>query len=205
MIFEERLLDFRRVTGVRMRLCRQLQPPPFLLSPYALRPNPGVINTNSATMLPLANFKGRLSMRLIAAVGVAWFAVSSLMAQTLDSNYKALREAAPAESFLIENLTLERDVAQFTLRTGTVTFLTPVQDKRMLAVFRGEGTFEFTPATVIDRNYVTKLAGQEKPNVGFQRMLLAFSDSTYDEIKKTGKTVAVDTEAASVLADLRKR
>src|SRR5258705_6407494 len=117
-------------------------------------------------------------MRAIPAIGVVWFAVSSLLAQTPDSNYKTLREAVPAESFLIDNLMLERDVAQFTLRSGTVTFLTPVQDKRMLAVFRGEGTFEFTPVTVIDRDYVTKLAGQDKPKVAFQRMLLAFSDST---------------------------
>src|SRR5258705_43722 len=100
---------------------------------------------NNAPVLRLANFTGRLCMRMISSFGVLLFAVSSLMAQTVDSNYKALLEAAPEESFLIENLTFARDVAQFTLRTGTVTFLTPVQDKRMLAVFRGEGTFEFTP------------------------------------------------------------
>ena len=144
-------------------------------------------------------------MRVIWALAGVCFVVSELAAQTVDPNYKLLREAIPAETFLIENLSLQRDVGQLTLQSGTVTFLTPVQDKRMLAVFRGEGTFEVAPITSMDRNYLAKLAGQEKPRVGFQRMLLAFSDSTYDEVKKAGKLITLDPEAASAAADLRKK
>src|SRR6058998_471417 len=145
------------------------------------------------------------SMRVIWALAGVCFVVSELTAQIVDPNYKILRDAIPAETFLIDNLSLQRDVAQLTLQSGTVTFLTPVQDKRMLAVFRGEGTFEVAPITSMDRNYLAKLAGQEKPRVGFQRMLLAFSDSTYDEVKKAGKFVTLDPEAASAAADLRKK
>jgi Peptidase family M1 domain len=144
-------------------------------------------------------------MRLIFAVAGIFLAVFELTAQTVDPNYKVLREAVPAETFVIENLSLQRDVAQLTLQSGTVTFLTPLQDKRMLAVFLGEGTFEVAPITIMDRNYLAKLAGQEKPRVGFQRMLMAFSDSTYDEIKESGKPVALDPQAASAVVDLRKK
>src|SRR5438876_10484892 len=147
----------------------------------------------------------RASMRVICALAGICFVVSELASQTGDPNYKLLREAIPAETFSIDNLSLQRDVAQLTLQSGTVTFLTPVQDKRMLAVFRGEGTFEVAPITSMDRNYLVKLAGQEKPRVGFQRMLIAFSDSTYDEVKKAGKFVTLDPEAASAAADLRKK
>ena len=35
--------------------------------------------------------------------------VPVLMAQTADPNYRALREAAPAESFVVENIDLVRD------------------------------------------------------------------------------------------------
>src|SRR5689334_13085211 len=86
-----------------------------------------------------------------------------------------------------------------------VTFLTPLEDKRMLAFFRGEAAFEFTPITNMDRDFVAKLAGQPKPHIGFQRMLIAFSDSTYDEIKKAGKPTALDPEAASASAELLKK
>ena len=146
-------------------------------------------------------------MRRVTTIAALFVVVSSVFAQTqtIDADYKTLREAVPAESFLIENLTLERDVVHMTLRSGAVTFLTPVQDKRMLAVFRGEATFELDPVFDIDRASLAKIAGSEKPNVSFQRMLIAFSDSTYEEVKKTGKAVALDTEAASVLADFRKK
>ncbi len=144
-------------------------------------------------------------MRVICALAGVCFVVSELTAQIVDPNYKILREALPTETFSIENLNLQRDVAQLTLQSGTVTFLTPLQEKRMLAVFRGEGTFEVAPITSMDRNYLAKLAGQEKPRVGFQRMLIAFSDSTYDEVKKAGKLVTLDPEAASAAADLRKK
>lgn len=146
-------------------------------------------------------------MRRVTTIAALFVVVSSVFAQTqtIDPDYKTLREAVPAESFLIENLTLERDVVHMTLRSGAVTFLTPVQDKRMLAVFRGEATFELDPVFDIDRASLAKIAGSEKPNVSFQRMLIAFSDSTYEEVKKTGKAVALDTEAASVLADFRKK
>src|SRR2546422_851685 len=147
----------------------------------------------------------RPSMRVICALAGICFVVSELTAQIVDPNYKTLREAVPAESFSVENLSLQRDVAQLTLQSGTVTFLTPVQDKRMLAVFRGEGTFEVAPITSMDRTYLAKLAGQVNPPVDFQRMLLAFSDSTYDEVKKVGKLITLDPEAASAAADLRKK
>ncbi len=144
-------------------------------------------------------------MRVICALAGICLVVSELPAQIVDPNYKTLREAVPAETFSVDNLSLQRDVAQLTFQSGSVTFLTPVQDKRMLAVFRGEGTFEVAPITSMDRTYLARLAGQDKPRVGFQRMLIAFSDSTYDEIKKAGKLAALDPEAASAAADLRKK
>src|SRR5213594_2980022 len=148
---------------------------------------------------------GRPSMRVFCALAGICLVVSELPAQIVDPNYKTLREAVPAETFSVDNLSLQRDVAQLTFQSGTVTFLTPVQDKRMLAVFRGEGTFEVAPITSMDRAYLARLAGQEKPRVGFQRMLMAFSDSTYDEVKKGGKPIILDPEAASAVADLRKK
>ena len=106
-------------------------------------------------------------MRIMSAVAAVLVLALELSAQAVDPNYKALREAVPAESFLIENQVIERDVAQFTLRIGTITFLTPVQERRMMAVFRGEGTFQLLPVTPVDRDALVKIAGSEKPTAPF--------------------------------------
>src|ERR1051326_1484821 len=144
-------------------------------------------------------------MRLIFVVAGIFVAVFELTAQIVDRNYQALRDASPGETFVIDNVSLQRDVAQLTLETGTVTFLTPLQDKRMLAVFLGEGMFEVTPITSMDRDYLAKVAGQQRLRIGFQRMLIAFSDSTYEEIKKVGKPAALDPDAATTATDLRRK
>src|SRR5262245_31180457 len=90
---------------------------------------------------------------LITAISFAIPAV--LFAQTGDANYRALREAAPADSFLLENVELSRDVAKFSFKNGTLTFLAAVQGRAMLAVFRGEATFDLTPANEVDRKSLT--------------------------------------------------
>src|SRR5712692_6400829 len=144
-------------------------------------------------------------MRFSRALAPIFLVIPALTAQTGDPNYRALRDAAPAESFLIENVELSRDVAKFTLRSGALTFLAPVEDKRMLAVFRGEATFDLAPVTDLDQKALAHLTGKDKASVTFQRMLLAFSDSTYDEIKKNAKAGALDQEAARILGDIRKK
>jgi hypothetical protein len=143
-------------------------------------------------------------MRIFVSLALIGLLAPTLTAQTPDPNYRALRDAAPAESFIVENIDLVRDVARLNLKTGTITFLAPIENRHMLAVFRGEGTFTLTPVVPIERDYLMRLAGQDKPVVGFQRLLIAFSDSTYDEIKKTGKAAPLDSSAAQVLSDMRK-
>ena len=40
-----------------------------------------------------------------------------------DANYRALRTAAPSETYRVENLELKRDVATIALRSGECRFL----------------------------------------------------------------------------------
>ncbi len=139
-------------------------------------------------------------MRLFQSLCLIGVLVPAAFAQ----DYRALREAVPVESFVIENLDLVRDVAHINLKTGAFTFLTPAGNKHMLAVFRGEATFEVAPVVPIERDYLTKLAGSDKQAVPFQVALFAFSDSTYDDIKKYGHSGPIDALAAQVLSDMRK-
>ena len=57
------------------------------------------------------------------------------LCQTPDPNYRALRDAVPAEAFVVENIVLQKDAATIELRSGTLSFLPPVLEKVTGAIF----------------------------------------------------------------------
>ncbi len=134
---------------------------------------------------------------------------SLLAAQTLstlansDPAYKALRSSLPSDTYRVENIELRRDVATVTLRTGTITFLPPVQNKVALAVFIGEGRFQLKPAIPIEEQHLNKILGRKDVDETFDSALLAFSDDTFFEITGQAKTIALDPKAADTIKDFR--
>ena len=60
-------------------------------------------------------------MRFLSLLGIAAFAFAAT-----DPNYRALRDGAPADVLLTENIELKRDVGTITLKTGQLAFLPPV-------------------------------------------------------------------------------
>jgi len=141
----------------------------------------------------------------LCLAGLVVVSILDAQATVPDANYQALREAVASETYPVENIELMRDVAKLSLRSGAITFFKPVQDRRMLAVFRGEGVFDLNPATKLDRDHLARLTGKDKVSVPFQRSMLAFSDSTYEEIKSSAKQGALDGEAAQLLDAIRKK
>jgi hypothetical protein len=65
-----------------------------------------------------------------------------------DLNYRALRDAAPTETYGVENIELKRDGGTLTPRTGQLTFLAPVLNQVSMAVFNGE--FRLKPAIALE-------------------------------------------------------
>lgn len=51
----------------------------------------------------------------------------------------------------VNNLVLRKDAATFTLRSGELYFLNPVQDRITGAVFLGEGEITLTPPTSVEK------------------------------------------------------
>src|SRR6185437_16179117 len=76
-----------------------------------------------------------------------------------DPNYRALRGAVPAQTFRVENIQLRRDVATLTLRSGEITFLSPVQNHVIMAVFNGDGRFQLKPAMVLEERHINLVLG----------------------------------------------
>jgi hypothetical protein len=122
-----------------------------------------------------------------------------------DPNYQALRNAAPSETFLVENIELKRDVGTITLRTGQITFLPPVLGRVTTAVFSGEGRFQLKPAIPIETAHLNKLLGRSDVDETFDLAMFAFTDETLAEIKGQAHATALDPKAADVLKEFRRK
>jgi hypothetical protein len=115
-----------------------------------------------------------------------------------------MRDAALADSFVVENIEIKRDAGVLTLKTGAIAFTAPALGRDTVAVFVGEGEFRFTAISAIDRSYMTSLTGQDSVSEQFDRALFCFSDDTGKEIRASAKTHSNDPKLADVLKEYRK-
>ena len=123
-----------------------------------------------------------------------------------DPNYRALRDGKLGETYTVTNLTLKRDVGTFTLKSGRISFLPPVLGRVAVGVFVGEGEFALEPALYIERDYLKMVTEKETFAEPFSRLVLYFSDSTYDEIKQQGQAAgAADNPLLDALKDVQNR
>ncbi|HVH69535.1 MAG TPA: M1 family aminopeptidase, partial [Candidatus Dormibacteraeota bacterium] len=113
-----------------------------------------------------------------------------------DPNYVLLRNITlGSEAVSVTNFDLKRDAGRFRLNSGTVCFVPPVNGKVTGAVFAGEGTFLLNPPTEAERKSLKYLTKEDEFNERFERLVLRFTDSTYDEIKKAGTAVSGGCDA----------
>lgn len=109
---------------------------------------------------------------------------------TADGAYAALRNLGLGnEAVTISNYDLKRDAGTFRLRSGTVCFVTPVNDRVTGAIFTGDGVFLLNPPNDAERKSLQYLSKQPEFNEHFERALFRFTDSTYEELKKAGTPV----------------
>ena len=102
-----------------------------------------------------------------------------------DPTYLALRNLTlSGESLSISNFDLKRDVAIFHLRAGAICFVSPVQGRVTGAVFVGDGNLVLDPPSEGERKNLKLLTKENQFSENFSHMVLRFTDSTYEEIKK---------------------
>jgi peptidase M1-like protein len=120
---------------------------------------------------------------------------------TSDGTYSALRNLSlGAESVSISNYDLKRDAATFRLRSGTICFVAPINNKVTGAVFVGDGLFLLNPPSDSERKSLQYLTKSPEFNEHFERALFRFTDSTYDDLKKAG-TPGTSPCDANILKD----
>jgi Peptidase family M1 domain len=129
----------------------------------------------------------------VLAAGMLAFFLPTGWAQTAtpagpnsDPTYQQLRNIAlGSEAYTVKDLVLKRDAATFQLHSGTVCFVSAVQGKVTGAVFQGEGGLALTPPNADEARSLKLLTKSDEFEETFEHLVLRFTDSTYDEIKKS--------------------
>jgi hypothetical protein len=103
--------------------------------------------------------------------------------QLRDTGKNAQDFAGPYAS--VTNLVLKRDAAIFTLTSGEIYFAPAVGDRNVGAVFIGEGELSLTPPTEIEKHNLSLFINQTEISERFDRLVLRFSDKTFEEIKSS--------------------
>lgn len=109
----------------------------------------------------------------------------------LDPVYQELRQQAKKDQdfagtyAVVNNLKLRRDAANFTLRSGELYFLSPVADRVTGAVFIGDGELSLTPPTEIEKSSIKIFTNEGGITEQFTRLVLRFTDKTFEEIKSS--------------------
>jgi hypothetical protein len=106
-----------------------------------------------------------------------------------------------------KSLVLTRDAAVFRLNTGKICLFQPVEGRVTGAVFVGEGVFEFSPPTEIERYQLNKFTEQENLSEAYEELFLLFSDTTAAELehKLSFSPGEVPLRLASIRSDCHKR
>ena len=108
-----------------------------------------------------------------------------------DPVYQQLRQQAKGAGEFggpfatVNNLVLKRDAATFTLKRGEIYFAPAVKDRTFGAVFFGEGELTLTPPTEIEKHTLSLFTKQPSLTESFGKLVLRFTDKTFDEIKSS--------------------
>jgi len=102
---------------------------------------------------------------------------------TYESVYQELMDLTPRYDKIaaVNGLTLQRDVATFTMHQGVMYLLSPAGGRTVAALFQGEGTFSFTPPTQVEREQLHGFYETESLNERFRTLFLLFADSTLED------------------------
>jgi hypothetical protein len=145
-----------------------------------------------------------VSLEIAALAGVGVTVGSGNIKGNPDPLYTQLRQksvngdAFSGSAASVSNLVLKRDAATFTLRSGDIYFMSPIEGRTVAAVFIGEGELNLTPPTEIEKKSLAVFTNGPELKEEFTQLVLKFSDKTFEEIKQSpnAKMMAGGAQAA---------
>ncbi|HXJ17950.1 MAG TPA: carboxypeptidase regulatory-like domain-containing protein, partial [Candidatus Polarisedimenticolia bacterium] len=119
-----------------------------------------------------------------------------------DPLYRKLRDIGLGDTYRCENFILTMDVGRFELKSGTITFLNPVNRYVTGAIFVGQGHFTLKPVGVIDAREVMRRSGNPTVEEDFTRAVFRFTPGEYRDFRGTlGTKADTPPEAAAAFQD----
>lgn len=106
-----------------------------------------------------------------------------------DTIYKNIRGLSTAgDSFsgdfaTVNNVVLKKDAAVFTLKSGEIYFIKPIEGKTTGAVFIGSGEFSLTPPVEIERRHLAIFVDKPSITEAFDGLTMFFTDDTVEALK----------------------
>lgn len=122
----------------------------------------------------------------------------SLAFANSDSVYRQLRTQGLGDTYRCENITLPIDVGTFELKSGTITFLAPINKLETGAVFVGQGHFTLKPLFPLDIHEMTRRSGSATAEEDFTEAVFRFSPDQFSQFAAAlGTKTETPAEAAT--------
>ena len=117
-----------------------------------------------------------------------------------DAAYRQLRDVGLGDTYRCENFTFSMDVGTFELKTGTLTFLSPVNKLETGAVFVGQGHFTLKPVVTVDINEMARRSGSPTAEEDFTEVVFRFTPDQYSQFGAVlGSRTGTPAEASGAL------
>src|SRR5579859_2036239 len=128
-----------------------------------------------------------LQLKLVIAEQITSVTITekSLAFANSDPAYRQLRGIGFGDTYVCENYKFNMDVGSFELKTGTLTFLAPVNGIVTGAVFVGEGHFSLKPILRVDINEMQRRGGSPTAEEDFSRAVFRFTGRVYNQLTAT--------------------
>src|SRR6476659_1780127 len=114
-----------------------------------------------------------------------------------DSVYQQIRRNEDLSGAVgtVDGLILKRDAATFKFNKGEIYFLAPVEGRVTGAVFIGDMEMSLVPPTAVEKRSLARFSWDADAPQRFSRMVMRFTDQTFEEIKQS-PTVKMSTSGA---------
>src|SRR5882757_8227049 len=187
------------VAGARIEITGEGLPQPLILiSDEAgkfvardLKPGKYSLHVSKEGFQPLdtsANLQGTAELSLTLAIAQQQTTVTvndktSAYANS-DSFYRQLRDIKLGTTYRCDNFTMPLDVGTFIFKSGTITFLAPVNGMETGAVFLGQGHFTLKPVMPLDTQEMIRRSGSEIAEEDFTEIVFRFSSTLAAQFSK---------------------
>jgi len=116
-----------------------------------------------------------------------------------DATYQQLRNIGYGPTYRCDNFTLPADAGTFIFKSGTITFLAPINNFQTGAIFVGQGHFVLKPMLAVDTQEMIRRSGSEIAEEDFTAVVFRFSPGAYSFFSKLA-TQAMDRPAEAETA-----